>query len=405
MVIRTGRDALYFQEDGLFALPKAYILIAFLAIPQAMMVLRMLRAIGGRAMRVILLLLVAALAGLFYAVAEPGGGLLMTAFFVAIPLLFSVLFSMVWLLGAELYEDAGKKAVARAYSRLGAASIVGGVAGGALARLAGPIVGPRMLALIGAGLILGTLVWVALAHRRFPLQPLTGESDEEPASESDDRSIFTRPHVPLLLAIAMTASLSGIFIEFQFYLTAATSGGSSEDMTIFFANVYLVLNAASLVLQLFVTPRLQSWLGLSGSLMVLPLALSSGAAVAVATASGMARAALRIAEGGLKSGVHRSLWEQAFLIFPRAIRPSAKVVVDGLGARIAEGLAAFVLYVWLVTFVAGGDVAGANISWVSVALIGSTLVWLGLTRVLRRRLKDTGVVTLEPEPRAPLPDF
>ncbi|MEM9493094.1 MAG: hypothetical protein AAGC55_28350, partial [Myxococcota bacterium] len=41
MVIRTGRDALYFQEDGLLSLPTAYMAIAVLSIPQAMVVLQL----------------------------------------------------------------------------------------------------------------------------------------------------------------------------------------------------------------------------------------------------------------------------------------------------------------------------------------------------------------------------
>jgi len=51
---------------------------------------------------------------------------------------------------------------------------------------------------------------------------------------------------------------------------------------------------------------------------VLPAALFGGATVVLLMGSLLARAGLRVAEGGLKSGVHRTTWEQAFLRLPRA---------------------------------------------------------------------------------------
>ena len=49
------------------------------------------------------------------------------------------------------------------------------------------------------------------------------------------------------------------------------------------------------------------------------------------------RAILRVTEGGLKAAVHRSIWEQAFLSIDRKSRDVAKVIVDGMFARVAEG--------------------------------------------------------------------
>ena len=89
MVVRTARDALYFQADGLFALPKAYVAMAILAVPQAMIVLLLLRRLGGRILRVAALAVVACVIVLFQIMAEPGGGPLMTGFFGGSPLRMS----------------------------------------------------------------------------------------------------------------------------------------------------------------------------------------------------------------------------------------------------------------------------------------------------------------------------
>lgn len=401
---RTGRDALYLQGDGLRQVPGAYILIAILAIPQAMIVLRLLRRFGGRLTRVMVLVAVTvALCG-FYAIAEAGASAPMTAFFALVPLAFSILFSTVWLLGAELFEAQSKADVARAFSRFGAASISGGVAGGLLARVAGTTIGPRGLLLVGAGLVAATTAVVLLIHGRFAPGDMPGAPDGDAPSDRSVPTLRGLPNLALILAVSMIAAFTAIFIDFQFYLAAASGDRDSEAMTVFFANVYLALQGASLVLQLVVTPRLQRHLGVGGSLLVLPTALFAGTAAMVTTSAIAARAGLRITEGGLKAGVHRSTWEQAFLVFPRASRARAKVLIDGLGARIAEGLAAAALYVWLVFVIGDSDITQASTGWVTGSLVGGTLVWLALTRVLAQRLA-AGDSVADAEPwRAPLPD-
>jgi AAA family ATP:ADP antiporter len=401
---RTGRDALYFQGDGLRQVPKAYVLIAFLAIPQAMIVLRLLRTFGGRVTRTLVLVAVTGAIGGFYPLAEPGGGAAMTGFFALVPLVFSILFSMVWLLGAELFESEPKNVVARAFSLFGAASISGGVAGGLLARTAGPSIGPRALLVVGAGLLAATTVVVVCAHVKFGLSAVGTSSDDETTAGDDPGDKVGSTNLVLLLGIAMAAAITAIFIDFQFYLAAAGGGMDSEQMTIFFANVYLILQGASLFLQLVVTPRLQRWLGLGGSLLVLPTALFAGATTLVATSTMVTRAGLRITEGGLKAGVHRSTWEQAFLLFPKHRRGRAKVLIDGLGSRIAEGIAAAALYVWLVYVVADGDLGEASTAWVAGCMIGGTIVWVVLTRVLARKLAARDLVDSGEPWRAPLPD-
>ena len=409
IAIRTGRDALYLQGDGLFGLPKAFIATAAGSIPQAMAMLYLLRKIGPRKTRVLVVLATIAVVGTYSTLAEPGGSALMTAFFFLVPLIFSVAFSMVWLLGTELLEGLDKQAAAKAFARLGAASIVGGVCGGTLARTLGPKLGPHGLLLTGLSLVVATLVLIIVAHRTFAEKAAQLRTEKgEPSAMMD---VLRGGGVGLLLGIAMAASITGILVDFQFYLGAV--GGDSEQNTVYFANVYLILSGTSLVLQLVVAPAIQRIAGVKGGLMVLPSALLGGAAVVLFMGTVLSRAGLRIAEGSLKSGVHRTSWEQAYLNVPEKDRASAKVLVDGLGARIAEGIAGLGLMGWL-GFAAGEQgssslsapwVAEVSAVWITVALIGAALTWAGLSLRLFLRLRRQEL----PPPsemafRAPLPD-
>ena len=399
IVTKTGRDTLYFSMSaGLRDLPAAYLGIAVLSVPAAKGTLRLMRWLGPRRARVAGLAIMAAVQLTFYAVVRPGGGWVMTAIFILIPSLYGVLLSLSWLLGADLLDLAPRHVLARLYSTMGASSLLGALAGAALARSLAPLIDPRSYFLLGAaGLVLTALVNAA-AHRAFPvvmMRPMNDlplpstEGGELPGSQRIWPLLQDR-YVALLAAIALLGSISGVLIEFQFYTIAAGRGSGATAM---FADFYLWINGAALALQLFVTPPLQRRIGVNGSLFILPLALVGAAAITLATGSAAARAGMRIAEGGLKSSVHRSNWEQSYLPVDRDSRSTVKLLVDGMAARVGESVAALML-------IAG--VTMLDPGWITGVLLATTLSWLLLTILLRRNLGEEDLDALRPD--LPIPD-
>jgi hypothetical protein len=388
VLARTGRDALYVQERGIYDLPFAYMAIAGCSVPMAFGMLALMRRCGPRRARLV------ASAGLslallvYAAVARPGGGLLMTSFFVFVPLAFGVLFSAAWLLTADLLEGVPRETLARAYSRVGAAAIVGGVTGAMLARFGAARLGAHGLLCLAALLLLVALGVMARAQALYPPRP------RRAAPTPTTRGAFVefrQRYAVLLLLAGMAASLVTTLFEFQFYLAAATSGGGAHDHVRFFANLYLLLNGAALVVQLVVMPRLQGNLGVHGSLQVLPAALFAGALAFFGGGSLLGRAFLRVTEGGLRASIHRVNWEQAFLPVETGRRATAKLLVDGVGARVAEGLAALLVLGWLYLVVGGGSVVGRDTSWITVLLAIVTAGWMLLTHQLGRTLAASPV--------------
>jgi hypothetical protein len=407
-LVRTGRDALYLVGDGLLGVPRAYVAIAVLSVPQATAMLWLLGRVGPRAARLFVLGSTLVVLAAYWALAEPGASTTMTVCFFVVPLVFSVAFSMAWLLGAELLDELEPVAAATAFGRLGAASIVGGLVGGALARTAGPSLGPRALVLLGGVFVTMTLALVIAIHRRFP----AAKPGKPERARAGMLRVLGRRGALLLVGIAMAAAVTGIFVDFQFYLGAAGQGAASN--TVYFANAYLFMSASSLVLQLLVAPRVVKWLGGPRTLLVLPTALLGGGSFVMAVGTVLARGGLRVLEGGLKNGVHRTGWEQSFLLFPPGERAAAKVVIDGLAARIGEGIAGVGLHYWLAFLAQGSGMAALDASWVAyvgavwitVGLLITGLVWAGMTWLLGRRLR---ALPVDPDAavnatRAPLPD-
>ena len=123
--------------------------------------------------------------------------------------------------------------------------------------------------------------------------------------------------------------------------------------------------------------------------MVLPFALVGGATFATAAATAFSRSVLRVTEGGLRSSVHRSIWEQAFIPVDSTERSSVKIAVDGIAARIAEAIGAVAILVWLKQVVPDGVInMPLDTRWISWLLLITVAVWLFVTRKLRVQVKS-----------------
>jgi len=286
VLVKTGRDALYVQERGIFDLPLAYLGTAALSLPVAAGMLWLIRAAGPRRARVVALAGVAGTLAVFWQIVEPGGGARMTAVFVAVPLLYGVLFATTWLLAAELFDGLPEERVSRAYARVGAGSIAGGLMGGVGARVLAPAVAPEVYFGIGALVLGASAVVVVLTQASHAPRRVEGEVIERPRLVSA-RSFLRRRYGAVLFGLGVLAAIVGVLIEFQFYWAASTSGASAREQSRYFANLYLVLNAAALTVQLLVMPRVQRSLGIVGSLTVMP-AMLFGGAVLVAFSAGRA---------------------------------------------------------------------------------------------------------------------
>ena len=387
VLVKTGRDALYIQERGFFDLPIAYLGIAVFSLPTAFGMILLIRRLGPRLARVVALLGVAAVLAVFWRIAEPGGGARMTALFVAVPLLYGVIFAATWLLAAELFDGLPPVRVSRAYARVGAGAIAGGLLGGVGARVLAPAVAPQTFFGIGALVLGASAVVVALTQAGHAPRPVGGQAIERPRLASA-RSFLRQRYGVLLLGLGVLGAVVGVLIEFQFYWAASTSGALEREQSLYFANLYLLLNAVALAVQLVVMPRVQRSLGIVGSLMVMP-AMLLGGAVLVSLSTGLAaRGALRVTEGGLKASIHRANWEQAFLPI-RSDRTLAKLVVDGMGAHLGAGLVAALLYLWLHAVVGSDPLSEHSGSWMIWLLIASTTTLIVIARRLNPSLRES----------------
>ena len=380
ITLKTGRDALYFQEDALSQLPWAYIWIAMASMPTAMLHLKVMSLWGPRRTRTGTFLVSAVILFALVPSLNPQNRLAVVTLFVVAPSMFAALFAGAWLLAGDLLEGATREELVWSYSRIGGASMLGGILGGLQAKMLVGAVSPAGLVAIGAAYLVLVAGVIAAAHRRYP------RTDGDRVISSVglftmiiESRLVRHPYLQTLAGIAVLNALATLFIDFQFYGSAIKAGSNNAE---FFANFYIVLNTAAFGLQLFVAPRIQSRLGVAGALLILPVSLLGLSGAFGFAGSFLGRSAVKIAEGGLKSAIHRSAWEQAFLPIETDCRGFGKIVVEGLSARLAEGLGAIILLVWM-TFTAF-DATDPDLTWITIGSIFFLLGWVILTRSMSR---------------------
>ena len=388
IIAKTARDALFFQgSGGLLQLPLIYINIAAASLPLALFFVKAMKTWGARPARLGVLTFAAVVLALAAPFLQPGDNMLMLAVFMFIPAVFGVLFASLWLLASDLFEKTAKSEAARAFSKVGAATLAGGMTGGLVSKALAPYLDAKWMILLAAAVIVAVVCLVRYIHSRFPTNLIAKKNDGKQLS-----TLFTpltNKYALTLLFISMTGALSGLLIDFQFYAAAASARMGAKGNANFFANFYILLNFSSLVLQLFATPKIQEKIGLRGGLMVLPIALIGGATFVTAAATAFSRSVLRVTEGGLRSSVHRSIWEQAFIPVDSAERSSVKIAVDGIAARAAEALGAITILLWLRQVAADGTLPmPLDTGWMSWVLLVTVATWLWITQRLGTELKQ-----------------
>lgn len=252
IIAKTGRDALFFQGKGIFQLPVATMTIAAASLPLAILFVKMMKSFGARPARVGVMLFAAVVLGLTAPFLQPGDSPLLFNIFIFIPAIFAIIFASLWLLAGDIVETTTKSASARAFSKIGASSLAGGMAGGFVAKGLLPLMEPKWLVFCGALLLLVVIGLVIRAHRTFPTNIAP-----KPAQSENQASYFaplSNPYALTLLFIAMTGALAGLLIDVQFYISATSASMGSQGNANFFANFYIMLNFGSLLLQLFVAP-------------------------------------------------------------------------------------------------------------------------------------------------------
>lgn len=254
---------------------------------------------------------------------------------------------------------------------------------------------PFTLMLAGAAVLMIALGVTFLVNRRSVQRtPVHERVDAKPLSGEGGFSLVFKDRY--LLWIGVLIVLLNVVNTTGEYLLGRVITANAETMFTgadqleqsrayvgsFYGTFYATVNLLGFLLQLFVASRALRYLGVRGSLFILPiLALVNYSVIAVAPLLAVIRIG-KILENSTDYSIHNTVRQALFLPTTREAKYTAKAAIDTFGQRFGDVASAGV--------VLGGTALGAAtaaFAWFNVAL---TVGWLAVAgRIAREHRKKT----------------
>jgi len=243
-----------------------------------------------------------------------------------------------WALMADRFTLEQSK---RLFGAIAVGGTLGAIFGPWLAsQLAKPF-GTPVLLLVAAGFLLLALAAAWWITRLRPEVSQSGAAREEHAviGGSAWQGLRSVARSPYLLAICGYVLILAVMVTFLYFtrLQMVAALGTDVDMrTTMFANIDLITQVTTLVLQLIVTGHLMKRLGVPMTLALLPLTAALGFVGLAIVGSLAALIGFEAAFRAVQRGVMRPARETLFTVVPRADRYKAKAFIDTFVYRTGD---------------------------------------------------------------------
>jgi HEAT repeat protein len=264
----------------------------------------------------------------------------------------------------------------------------------------------RLLALVGAGSILGWIVGgaittalsrargaeslllaMALAFAACALLVQAIWSGPSPARRSDARRqdrtpaaagglvaaatmVWSSPYLRLIGVLIGLAALGATFAKWQLNAIAQASFSGKNELTAFFGSFDSVAGIAALGVQLVLAAPTLRHVGLGGVLSIVPLALAAGSAGLLALGSLASVIALRGSDQVLRYSIDKSAKELLYLPVPRSQTFQVKSFLETVVSPLGDALASVVILLFATAL--GGT--PRQLAWLTLALAAGWVV-------------------------------
>ncbi len=338
------------------------------------------------------------------------------AFFIWTSVFNLFVVSVFWSFTTDMYRPAQSR---RLFGVIAVGGTLGSILGSSITSALAGTLGAANLLLV-SGLFLEAAAWAARAlETREP--ELAAAAQADVAEGERDRAAVAAPadakdavigggvadgvrHVlasPYLLGIAVVMlffTISSTFLYFQqSQIAKETFGADSAGRTQFFANVDLLVNALTLVAQVFLTGRVLRWLGVGVGLAFLPaVSLLGFATIGIAPVLS-AVVILQVLRRVGNFAIQRPAREVLYTVLPRTDKYKSKNFNDTFVYRLGDQVGA-----WSATLIAWLGFGLSGLAWTMVPLSAAWLAlafWLGARyRGLQAGAEPAPRPALEPRP-------
>jgi ATP/ADP translocase len=265
-----------------------------------------------------------------------------------------------WMLASDVFEPRQAK---RLFGVIGAGGSLGAIVAGAGLEPFSRSFGSARILSLTAGFIAVAWVMSRIGGREVRAEaPRRGRAEPIPPSRWRLD--------PYLASIAVVIGMSAVvttLIDYQFKMIASDSVPGEHGLVGFFGEFYALSGVAALVVQLFVTSRVLSRLGVLAGLLILPTLLLVGSTGILVSPFLISGVLAKFADQTFKFTIQNSSLELLWLPVSAERRRFAKPLISGTVKSAVEGLAG------LVTFVIVHLIA---LRYLSLLALGAILAWL-----------------------------
>lgn len=409
VMIKAVRDALFLNKLGSSQLPYVYILVGVIVGVVAWIYARLSARVSLHVLIHSTLLVVVANLLLFWWLLQFGWSWLYYALYFWSSGVGILTTAQYWLLANYVFNAREAK---RLFGVIGAGAIAGGIAGGVLTARAVTFVGTEaLLVLSGVGYLLcGGVVGLLGRHTMPPVPPAEHVHEmslvaQEPHSHQTSilGTLRTSRHLFTIVGLIGLVEIVETLVDYQFKVMAAESFRSKDALTAFMGTFSAWLSASSFLLQLLLTGRVLSKLGIALTLLFLPVSLLIGSLAILAVPGLISASITKLSEGGFRYSINKAGLELLYLPIPLGVKNRVKPFIDTVVDRVARGIGGLILLVTI------GMLTVAQVSLITIALLS---IWIllavasqkeylkSLQAALQRRQMDLTVPVLNlSEPR------
>lgn len=366
-LLETARDAMFLARLPPQHLAWAYMAIAVAALTVMATLRRWSIARDPRRLLAITLAIAAAGTGVLAATVS-GDSSLVFVLYVWTGLVATLVVPNFWTMVDRSNRVVEAK---RRFARISAGGVLGALVGSAVAGALGHVLPTHSLVVVAAvvfGLVAVTSALVAPA-------PLPDEAPLRSREGQPTVAMRSPRYLRILLVLGVCSTVTVTLVDLTFKRAFAEAFDAPHLATAF-GLLYTTLNLVALVIQLVVTSRLLERIGVTAALTILPALVTLTAVGFVATGAFLSLLLLKLSDGGLRHSLHRVASEILYLPLPSAVRDRWKPIVDAVGQRGGQVLAAFAWFTVTTQDVSTTAIAGM------LAVLGT--LWLVALHVTRR---------------------
>lgn len=253
-----------------------------------------------------------------------------------------LLVSQFWLVGNLVFTT---RQARRLFGAIGVGLILGGIAGSGAAGTLAPILGTEALALVSAGVV---VICASICVALFPRMRRRGDASGrllEELSGDAVRILFRSGHLRSIAAILALTILVGTLLDWQLNRAVELTIQDEDAMTRFWGLFYMVLNVASVTIQVFFTGLVLRRWGVGVAILTLPVGLLIATVGVLAAPVLAAVAVAKGAEGALRYSLDQSTREVLYLPVPTETKYKVKPLIDLAVYRGGTGLGGVVILV------------------------------------------------------------